>query len=174
MRWLDIILTVIVVSAKSLLLILLLVCPIVNRFYVPLVIIFAFVIPTLIPHYCWGENLIDSFLAAGCGKSCLVITIHGLLGSVSHMWGNRPYSKKVSARDNIIMSLLASGEGYHNYHHVFPYDYALSEFGAKYNLGKLFIDLMAFTGQAYDLRKASKEYVQKIQGEKEPVILEYK
>lgn len=90
------------------------------------------------------------------------------------MWGHRPYSKKVTARDNVIMSILASGEGYHNFHHVFPYDYALSEFGSRYNLGKLFIDLMARLGQAYDLRRASEEYVRKVQSQTEPVILEYK
>jgi len=28
-----------------------------------------------------------------------------------------------------IVSLLAMGEGWHNYHHVFPWDYKTGEFG---------------------------------------------
>ncbi|XP_074604322.1 stearoyl-CoA desaturase 5-like [Brevipalpus obovatus] len=142
-------------------------------FFVPLVLIFAFIIPTLIPYYCWGENLLDSFLAAGCGKSFAVITVHGMLGSVSHMYGQRPYSKKVSARENLLMSIIASGEGWHNFHHIFPYDYALSEFGQKFNVGKLFIDLMALTGQAYGMRRASPEYIDKMKNQNLPPVLEF-
>ena len=34
-----------------------------------------------------------------------------------------PYSQEHSARDSPIMAVLAFGEGYHNYHHSFPFDY---------------------------------------------------
>lgn len=51
------------------------------------------------------------------------------------------------------------GEGFHNYHHIFPQDYATSEFGLKLNPSKAFIDLMAFLGLAYDLKTASKSHI---------------
>ncbi|XP_074600840.1 acyl-CoA desaturase 3-like [Brevipalpus obovatus] len=136
-----------------------------KKFFAPLVLIFALIIPTLIPYYCWNENLWDSFLIAGLGKSFWVITVHGILNSVSHMNGQRPYSPQISARENLLMSILCSGEGWHNFHHVFPYDYALSEFGQMFNLGKSFIDLMAATGQAYDRRRASPEYVTRVKNQ---------
>lgn len=45
------------------------------------------------------------------------------------------------------------GEGYHNYHHAFPWDYRGSEFGRMYfNSTTVFIDLMAKIGWAYDLK----------------------
>lgn len=51
--------------------------------------------------------------------------------------------------------------GYHNYHHTFPWDYSLSEDGHYFNFAKTFIELMAFTGQAYNLRRATDDMVTK-------------
>lgn len=45
------------------------------------------------------------------------------------------------------------GEGWHNYHHVFPCDYKSAELGDnKYNPTTRFIDFMAYLGQAYNLK----------------------
>lgn len=48
---------------------------------------------------------------------------------------------------------MTSGEGWHNYHHVFPWDYKASELG-KYstNITKAIIDFFAWLGLAYDLK----------------------
>ena len=51
------------------------------------------------------------------------------------------------------------GEGFHNYHHTFPFDYATSEFGCKLNLTTAFIDLMCFMGFARDVKRVSKEVI---------------
>ena len=51
-----------------------------------------------------------------------------------------------------LVSILAIGEGHHNYHHTFPYDYGTSEWGLSLNLTTGFINTMAKLGQAYDLR----------------------
>lgn len=58
------------------------------------------------------------------------------------------------------MALGALGEGWHNYHHVFPWDYKTSELG-KYsgNNTTAFIDFMARMGLAYDLKSVSRETV---------------
>lgn len=52
-----------------------------------------------------------------------------------------------------------SGEGFHNYHHTFPFDYATSEFGCKLNLTTAFIDLMCFMGLAKDRKRVLKETI---------------
>lgn len=123
--------------------------------------VFAFIVPTLIPYYLWKETLLDSFLICALSKSWMVITFHGLLGSVSHWFGQRPYNNKISATDNRWISLFSAGEGYHNFHHQFPYDYSISEFGYVFNLSKLFIDTLSLFGQTYDMRLAGTEYVEK-------------
>lgn len=48
-----------------------------------------------------------------------------------------------------MVSIAALGEGWHNYHHVFPWDYKTGEFGEYYlNITTGFIDLMAKIGWA--------------------------
>lgn len=45
------------------------------------------------------------------------------INSLAHTWGARTFCKELSAVDNCIIALLTFGEGYHNYHHTFAYDY---------------------------------------------------
>ncbi len=47
----------------------------------------------------------------------------------------------------MLVSWLSIGEGFHNYHHTFPQDYATSEYGFHVlNITKMFIDVMAWFG----------------------------
>jgi stearoyl-CoA desaturase (delta-9 desaturase) len=56
-------------------------------------------------------------------------------------------------RENKIVAFLALGEGWHNYHHVFPWDYKTAEVGVyQYNLSTMFLDFFAKIGWAYDLK----------------------
>lgn len=60
------------------------------------------------------------------------------------------------------MSLLAMGEGWHNYHHTFPWDYKTSELG-KYSTNETaaFIDLCAKLGLAYERKTVPQEMVKR-------------
>ncbi len=63
------------------------------------------------------------------------------------MVGNKPYDTRIGPVENMFVSIQALGEGFHNYHHTFPQDYATSEYGiGHFNTTKGFIDLMAFFG----------------------------
>jgi len=54
------------------------------------------------------------------------------------------------------------GEGWHNYHHVFPWDYKAAELGDyKLNMTTAFIDFFAKIGWAYDLKTVSADTVRK-------------
>ena len=51
------------------------------------------------------------------------------------------------------MAMLTWGEGFHNYHHTFPWDYKAAELGEySLNLTKFIIDMFNFFGLAYDLK----------------------
>lgn len=53
-------------------------------------------------------------------------------------------------------------EGWHNYHHVFPWDYKASEYwGYKRGLSTNFIELCARLGLAYDLKTTSLDFAMK-------------
>ena len=61
-----------------------------------------------------------------------------------------------------MVSIMALGEGWHNYHHVFPWDYKTAELGNyKYNFTTAVIDFFARIGWAYDLKRVSTEIIQK-------------
>lgn len=61
----------------------------------------------------------------------------------------------MSPVENAFISMLACGEGWHNYHHVFPWDYKASELGTPYNLTGRFIDFFAKYGWVWDRKEAS-------------------
>lgn len=54
---------------------------------------------------------------------------------------------------------LFLGEGFHNYHHTFPFDYSTSEYGWRWNVTTSFIDLMCFLGLASDCKKVAKDTI---------------
>lgn len=70
------------------------------------------------------------------------------VNSLAHFYGYKPYNKNIPPVESLFTTLLAVGEGWHNWHHVYPYDYAAAEGGifAQWNPTKLFIDLMASIG----------------------------
>ena len=60
------------------------------------------------------------------------------------------------------MALGALGEGWHNYHHVFPWDYKAAELGNyRLNLTTAFIDFFARIGWAYDLKTVPATMIQR-------------
>lgn len=84
-----------------------------------------------------------------------------MVNSVAHMWGWKPYDKGISPRQNISVVLATLGEGFHNYHHVFPHDYRTGELGNVLNFTTSFIDFCAWLGLAYDRRSVPDDVVKK-------------
>jgi len=66
--------------------------------------------------------------------------------------------RKISPTENGLATFLSFGEGWHNYHHTFPWDYRTSEMGLhNFNLPTRFIEMCAKFGWAYDLKTVSKD-----------------
>lgn len=60
------------------------------------------------------------------------------------------------------MGLIGIGEGWHNFHHTFPWDYRNSELGHKeLTYINNFIDFFALFGWAYDLKTVSQDMIRK-------------
>jgi len=134
-------------------------CAFQKKYYKWLVLTLCFFVPTVVPTL-WGDTKWNGFFIAAMLRYTL--SLHGtwLVNSLAHYAGPRPYDKSIAARENLIVSLGALGEGYHNYHHVFPWDYKTSELG-KYstNLTTAFIDFMARIGWAYDLKSVNQDMI---------------
>jgi len=84
----------------------------------------AFVLPAGIG-YAWGgwKASLGAFLIAGVARVVVLQHCTFCINSLCHYIGKQPYSSKCSARDSWVTALVTFGEGYHNYHHEFPYDY---------------------------------------------------
>jgi stearoyl-CoA desaturase (delta-9 desaturase) len=103
--------------------------------------------PTLIPKLFWDEKLVNGLFIAVALRWVISVHCTGLVNSAAHMFGYKPYDKDIAPRENKLISWMTIGEGFHNYHHTFPQDYATSEYGFHVlNFTKMFIDTMAFIG----------------------------
>ncbi|XP_017289154.1 acyl-CoA desaturase [Kryptolebias marmoratus] len=130
-----------------------------RRYYKLSVLLMCFFVPMFVPWHFWGESLWVAYFIPALLRYALVLNASWLVNSAAHMWGNRPYDKSINPRENRFVAFSAIGEGFHNYHHTFPYDYATSEFGCKFNLTTCFIDFMCFLGLAKDRKRVSREVV---------------
>jgi len=106
----------------------------------------------------WGDSLWNGFLVAGVLRYVVNLNATWAVNSVVHAWGNRPYNPSHQTTENGWVSLFALGEGWHNWHHAFAWDYATSELGPlqQFNPTKVFIDIMACLGLAWDRKRAHK------------------
>jgi stearoyl-CoA desaturase (delta-9 desaturase) len=86
-----------------------------------------------------------------------VVSHHGtfFINSLCHMVGRQPYSRDHSARDSSVMAVLAFGEGYHNFHHSFPFDYRNGIRRWHFDPAKWAIYGLSMVGLARNLRRAS-------------------
>jgi stearoyl-CoA desaturase (delta-9 desaturase) len=105
----------------------------------------------------WGDSLWNGFLVAGVFKYAFTLNATWAVNSVVHAWGSRPYNASHLTTENGWVSLFAHGEGWHNWHHAFSWDYAASELGPlqQWNPTKVFIDGMALLGLAWDRKRAT-------------------
>jgi len=131
-----------------------------SKWFWPLTLTFHIILPILIMQYFWPEITILQCLGADMRRYVVSLHITYCVNSVAHMWGHKPYDGNISAVESPIVSFLAIGEGWHNFHHTFPWDYKTSEFGWKLNVSTIFIDFMARIGWAYDLKTVSPQIIQ--------------
>jgi stearoyl-CoA desaturase (delta-9 desaturase) len=85
------------------------------------------------------------------------------INSLCHWIGDRPYSSKCSARDSLLMAFFTFGEGYHNYHHEFQYDYRNGVKPWQFDPTKWTIWLLHKVGLVKNLRTVPEERIIKAQ-----------
>lgn len=130
--------------------------------YGPMVIVLAGIMPLFTPVYAWNETWFNSLCIAVMLRWVCSLNSTWLVNSAAHMFGSRPYDKNLNPAENMSVAALTLGEGFHNYHHVFPWDYKTSEWGAcELNFTTYFINWCAKLGLAYDMKSVSKEIIDK-------------
>lgn len=120
----------------------------------------GFLIPMAIPVLGWGESWWNAFFVTYAWR--LVNTLHGtwFVNSAGHMFGDKPYNGDIKPVENWMVSFGSAGEGYHNYHHTFPFDYATSEGSYMHNVTKRVIEGFELLGLAKNLRRPTTEQIE--------------
>ncbi|CAO1433062.1 unnamed protein product [Diamesa serratosioi] len=134
-----------------------------KKYYIILFALIVIAFPVLVPCYFWNEDLWLSFWVCFTCRFCTTLNIAFFVNSAAHMYGDKPYDQTINPSENLAVAIAAMGEGWHNYHHVFPWDYKTGEFGGwkgyKYNITTAFIDFFANIGWAYDRKSATNEMI---------------
>ncbi|MEZ5491480.1 MAG: fatty acid desaturase [Gammaproteobacteria bacterium] len=124
-----------------------------SRHYLSLVLIMNIALPALIG---WLHgDLLASLLLAGLLRLVLSQHVTYLINSLAHKWGRQPYSIGNSARDNGLLALITYGEGYHNYHHAFQWDYRNGIRWWQWDPTKWLIRGLSLFGLTRDLRRCN-------------------
>ena len=68
------------------------------------------------------------------------------VNSLAHSLGSQIHGNSGTSRDHIFTALLTLGEGYHNFHHEYPYDYRNAIIWYQYDPTKWLIEFLFFIG----------------------------
>jgi stearoyl-CoA desaturase (Delta-9 desaturase) len=135
-----------------------------HRYYLPIAFGVGFGVPSILG-YIWGgpQAALGAFLLAGVARVVFVHHMTFCINSLCHWIGDRPYSSKCSARDSFLMAIFTFGEGYHNFHHEFQYDYRNGVKPWQFDPTKWSIWLLNKLGLVKRLRTVPEEIIIKAQ-----------
>ncbi len=130
-----------------------------HNYYLPIVLVANFGITGLLG---WmNGDVISMILFAGVFRLFMVHHVTFFINSLAHFWGSQPYTDKNTARDNGILAFFTFGEGYHNYHHIFEYDYRNGIYWWQFDPTKWLIRGLSFVGLTTNLRRVPEERIEK-------------
>ena len=89
------------------------------------------------------------------GSTVSTVCIYHLtfsIGSVCHLYGTRPFATPDDSRNNLIVSLLTFGEGWHNNHHYYPYSARMGLRCWELDMNYAILRLLAWFGIVWNLK----------------------
>eukprot|EP00587_Corethron_hystrix_P004489 CAMPEP_0113318620 /NCGR_PEP_ID=MMETSP0010_2-20120614/13122_1 /TAXON_ID=216773 ORGANISM="Corethron hystrix, Strain 308" /NCGR_SAMPLE_ID=MMETSP0010_2 /ASSEMBLY_ACC=CAM_ASM_000155 /LENGTH=407 /DNA_ID=CAMNT_0000175971 /DNA_START=214 /DNA_END=1435 /DNA_ORIENTATION=+ /assembly_acc=CAM_ASM_000155 len=117
----------------------------------------CYVMPAQVAVHWWGEDFWNAMWVAGALRYAAVLHFTWLVNSAAHLMGDHPYDVLSYPAENPFVSFFAVGEGWHNWHHKYPFDYSASEFGvsSQFNPSRLLIDMFAWIGLVWNRKSAN-------------------
>ncbi|UAA39357.1 fatty acid desaturase [Paraneptunicella aestuarii] len=130
-----------------------------HNYYLPIMLFANFGITGFIG---WlNGDVLGMILIAGVLRLVVVHHVTFFINSLAHIWGRQPYTDKNTARDNDILAFFTFGEGYHNFHHIFEYDYRNGIKWWQWDPTKWLIRGLSYIGFTKNLRKCPEERIEK-------------
>jgi len=124
-----------------------------HRWYIWLILLMGFGVPTLIPGLLWGDFR-GGYVYAGAARLVFVHHSTFCVNSLAHWLGEAPFDDKHTPRDHMVTAMVTLGEGYHNFHHQFPSDFRNALRWYQYDPTKWFIAICSWFGLASHLKVA--------------------
>ncbi|KAI8922029.1 hypothetical protein DFJ77DRAFT_445021 [Powellomyces hirtus] len=131
-----------------------------HRNFVPLMLFTAFVLPTIVAGYGWGDWY-GGFMWAAITRLVVVHHATFCVNSLAHWLGETTYDDRHTPRDHFLTALVTMGEGYHNFHHEFPSDFRNAIKFWQYDPTKWLIWLASTVGLTYNLNMFPDNEIQK-------------
>jgi len=128
-----------------------------QKYYLPIGIITGFVIPTIIGYFL--GSAIGGFAVIATLRTVLVHHCTFFINSWAHMWGKQTYTDTNTARDNFYLALFSYGEGYHNFHHFFQYDFRNGVKWFQFDPTKWMILTLSKIGWTWKLKRVADEEI---------------
>ncbi len=109
----------------------------------------------------YTHNLVGQLIIAVLLR--IVLTHHStfLINSAAHWFGTQPYTDANSARDNLLLAPITFGEGYHNYHHMWQWDYRNGPRWYQFDPAKWIIAAGSWMGFTWGLRRVPATTIQR-------------
>jgi stearoyl-CoA desaturase (Delta-9 desaturase) len=124
-----------------------------HRWYGLLAVVTGLVIPTLIAAS-WHDP-IGGLLVVGFLRAAVLLEATFCVNSLAHLRGRRSYDPDASAGNSLLTALVTFGEGYHSYHHRYPFDFRNGVEWWHYDPSKWLIVALEKLRLASRLRRAS-------------------
>jgi stearoyl-CoA desaturase (delta-9 desaturase) len=124
-----------------------------HRWYAALAIGAGLVLPAVVA-LAWGDP-VGGLLVVGFLRAAVLLQATFCVNSMAHLVGRRSFDEQASARNSTLTALVTFGEGYHSYHHRFPFDFRNGIRWWQYDPSKWLITGLAKLHLATDLRRAS-------------------
>jgi stearoyl-CoA desaturase (delta-9 desaturase) len=125
----------------------------------PLWVIIGLLLPTIaggLLTMSWTGALFG-FVWGGLARVFLVHHLTWSINSVCHLWGAQPYRSHDESRNNVVMGVMAMGEGWHNNHHAFPTSARHGLAWWQFDLSYIIIRSLQAVGLAWQVRIPSPE-----------------
>ncbi len=123
------------------------------KYYWPIAIGLSFILPLLIGFY--FARPIGGLLWGGFLRLTLVHHFTFFINSLCHFVGKRPFDFNTSARDSWWVAYLTFGEGFHNFHHKFQWDYRNGIRWYDFDPSKWMIKFLSFFKLTKNIQKVS-------------------
>ena len=127
----------------------------------PLWVLAGFLIPAVLGGLftiSWMGVLLG-FIWGGLVRVFFVHHVTWSINSVCHIWGQQPFKTKDHSKNNVIMGVLAMGEGWHNNHHAFQSSARHGLHWWELDVSYILIVLMSKIGLVSNVKVPSKQRI---------------